>query len=200
MANPLEKLIHSFSKLPGVGQKTAARYAFHVLRSNVSYAQELAQAVLGVKQGMRECSACQQPAATDPCSLCADARRNSKSICVVEEVADLRAIENSGAFRGVYHILHGHLSPLDGIGPDELRIVELIKRLNGTLSDVVVEEVILATNPTVEGEATATYICQLVKPLGIKVSRIASGIPLGGEVEYVDARTLAMALEDRRTL
>lgn len=196
MANPLERLIHSFSKLPGVGEKTAGRYALHVLRASEAYARELAEALVAVKRGMRQCGCCQAPAPADPCAICSDTHRDAGRICVVEEVADLRAIENTGVFRGRYHILHGRLSPLEGIGPEQLRVDALLARLRACAP----QEVILATNPTVEGEATATYLSQLIRPLGVPLSRLASGIPLGAEVEYIDTRTLAMAITERRPM
>lgn len=192
--NPLDRLIHAFSKLPGIGQKGATRLAFHVVRTPTEYARELADALLAVKQGLRYCTQCLVPAATDPCAICSDQRRDRDRICVVEEPADLTAIEKSGAYRGLYHILHGCLSPLEGVGPDALKIRELVARLQTQ----PVEEIILATNTTVEGEATATFVTQILRPLGMRITRLASGMPAGSEVEYLDMRTLTHALEARR--
>ncbi len=196
MTSPLDRLVHALTKLPGLGQKSASRLAFHILRASVADARELATAIVEVKQEMRQCSKCCAPSLTELCIFCRDSRRDQGKICVVEEPADLNAVEKSGGFYGTYHVLHGRLSPLDGIGPDDLHIEELLRRLR----EGVVQEVIVATNPTVEGEATATYLAQIVKPMNIPVSRLASGIPLGAEVEYIDPRTLKIAIEDRRPL
>ncbi len=192
--NPLDRLIHALSKLPGIGQKGATRLAFHVVRSPTEYAQELADAILAVKSGLRYCSQCLAPSASDPCTICSDHRRDHERICVVEEPADLTAIEKSGAYDGLYHILHGCLSPLDGIGPDVLKIPELVVRLQNQRR----EEIILATNATVEGEATATFVAQILRPLGVRITRLARGRPAGSEVEYLDMRTLSQAMEARR--
>ena len=196
MADPLAALIQQLARLPGVGEKTAARLAFHILRAPPSYAEELARAILELRQRLRQCSVCFQLTETDPCSICADDRRDGALLCVVASPQDLMAIERTGAFRGRYHVLHGVLSPLDGIGPDELRIQPLLGRLGGR----EVHEVILATSPNVEGDATALYLARLIKPLGIRVSRIASGVPIGGELEYADGVTLNRALEGRREI
>ncbi|MBI2343803.1 MAG: recombination protein RecR [Deltaproteobacteria bacterium] len=195
MVNPLDRLVHALCKLPGVGEKSATRYAFHLLRSSRDDVRELAEALLAVTREMRYCAECLVPSPTDPCRICRDHQRDRDCICVVEEPADVTAIEKSGAFRGVYHILHGALSPLEGVGPDALKVHELIHRLRSN----VVGEVILATNATVEGEATAAYVAQMIRPMGIRITRLASGMPAGAEVEYVDARTLAYALHERRT-
>lgn len=194
MPTPIDQLAHAFAKLPGIGQKTALRLAFYVIRTPAAYAHELAQALLRVKEAMQLCHVCLAPAAQNPCALCLDPRRDHERICVVEEPADVGAIERSGAYRGMYHILHGALSPLDGIAPTDLKLGELLTRLRAG----PVAEVILAMNPTVEGEATATYVAQLLRPFACRVTRIASGIPLGAEVEYIDPQTLAIALNDRR--
>jgi len=196
MADPLAALIQQLARLPGVGEKTAARLAFHILRAPPSYAEELARAILELRQRLRQCSVCFQLTETDPCSICADDRRDGALLCVVASPQDLMAIERTGAFRGRYHVLHGVLSPLDGIGPDELRIQPLLGRLGAG----EVREVILATSPNVEGDATALYLARLIKPLGIRVSRIASGVPIGGELEYADGVTLNRALEGRREI
>jgi recombination protein RecR len=196
MADPLAALIQQLARLPGVGEKTAARLAFHILRAPPSYADELARAIVELRQRLRQCSVCCQLTESDPCPICADERRDPALLCVVAFPQDLMAIERTGAFRGRYHVLHGVLSPLDGIGPDELRIQPIL----GRLQSGEVKEVILATSPNVEGDATALYLARLIKPLGIRVSRIASGVPIGGELEYADGVTLNRALEGRREI
>jgi recombination protein RecR len=196
MADPLSHLIRELARLPGIGEKTAARLAFHLLRAPESYAEELARAILEVKRKLRQCSVCFQLTEDDPCALCRDARRDATVICVVAQPQDLLAIERTGSFRGRYHVLHGVLSPLDGIGPDDLRIQPLLERLGRE----AVSEVIVATSPNVEGDATALYLAKLVKPLGVKVTRIASGVPTGGDLEYADGVTLNRALDGRREL
>ena len=190
------RLIQELSRLPGIGEKTAARLAFHVLRADRSLADGLAAALRSLKEQTRLCSTCGGLTETDPCPLCASPERADEVICVVEEPADLIAIERSKGFRGRYHVLHGALSPLDGVGPEDLKIAALLERLRGDR----VHEVILATNPTVEGEATALYLAKLIKPLGVRVSRIAHGIPMGGDVEYADVVTLGRALDGRRDM
>jgi len=192
--DPIARLTVLFARLPGVGEKTAQRLAFHVLKSPPEYARDLAEALLALRKEVHLCSVCCNLTASDPCPICADSQRDAKIICVVESVPDLLAIERTREFRGRYHVLHGALSPLDGIGPDQLKIKELLPRLPG------VEEVIVATDPTVEGEATALYITKLVKPLGVRVTRIAQGVPMGGDLEYADQVTLARALQGRREL
>lgn len=196
MAEPIDHLIHALSKLPSIGGKSAQRLAFHILRAPNEYARELADAIMSVKQEMRSCQVCQAPSHKDPCTLCSDPRRDAERICVVEEPADVSAIEKTGVYRGKYHVLHGRLSPLDGITPQDLKIDALIRRLQSGPC----REVILATNPNVEGEATATYIAGLLRPFGSQITRLASGMPLGAEVEYIDCQTLAVALESRRAL
>ena len=193
-AKPIDQLVEALAKLPGIGRKTASRLTFHILRSSLSEAQALARAILDVKEKIRLCSICFNLTDEDPCQICKDERRNKGILCVVEGSNDLIAIENTGEFSGKYHVLHGTISPLEGIGPEDIKIKELMERLHQ--EEVV--EVILATNPTVEGGATALYITDLIKPLGIKVSRIAYGIPMGGEIEYSDGMTLSKALEGRR--
>jgi recombination protein RecR len=195
-AAPLERLIERLRKLPGVGQKSAQRLAFHILRSSEADARALAQAIVEIKEQIRLCSVCFNITDTDPCRICLDAGRDRSSLCVVEEPHNLVAIEKSGGFHGPYHILHGSLSPLKGIGPDDLKIPALLERLR----DGTVKEVILATNPNVEGEATAVYLSRLLKPLGLKVTRIALGLPVGSELEYADEVTVGKALEGRREL
>lgn len=196
MSDPLKRLVQQLSKLPGVGEKTAARLAFHILRAPDAYAQELSQAILEVKQRLKHCSTCYNLTEQDPCSICQDARRDGSLLCVVALPQDLLAIERTGSFRGRYHVLHGVLSPLDGVGPDDLRIQPLVARLEHE----AISEVILATSPNVEGDATALYLSRLIKPLGVRVTRIASGVPIGGELEYADGVTLNRALESRREL
>ena len=196
MAAPIARLVARLSRLPGIGERTATRLAFHILRVPLSQARELAEAIVEVREKIRLCSTCCNLTEADPCPICSDARRDARLLCVVAHPPDLMALEQSGHFRGRYHVLHGVLSPLDGIGPDDLRIGPLLARLPGS----EVGEVILATSPNVEGEATAIYVSKLVKPLGVKVSRIASGVPIGGELEYVDHVTLSRALEGRREM
>lgn len=193
-AKPIDHLIEALTKLPGIGKKTASRLTFHILRSSLAEAQELAKAILDVKEKIHLCSTCFNLTDVDPCLICQDEHRTREVLCVVEGPNDLIAIENTGIFKGRYHVLHGALSPLEGIGPEDLKIKELMERLyRGGIS-----EVILATNPTVEGGATALYLTDLVKPLGVKVTRIAYGIPMGSEIEYSDGMTLSKAIEGRR--
>jgi recombination protein RecR len=195
-AKPIDHLIDALTRLPGIGKKTASRLAFHILRSNSSEAQELARAILDVKEKIRLCSICFNLTDEDPCRICQDERRAGDILCVVEGPNDLIAIENTGGFSGRYHVLHGAISPLEGIGPDHLKMKELLERLRKEK----ISEVILANNPTVEGGATALYLVDLIKPLGIKVTRIAYGIPMGSEIEYSDGMTLSKALEGRREI
>ena len=194
--NPLQRLITELTRLPGIGRKTAERLAFFILKEDERFARDLAEALIDVKRNMRFCRLCYNVSSEELCEICADPRRNQGLICVVEEPKDIWAIEKSGSFSGVYHILMGALSPLDGIGPEKLRIRELLQRLQAGK----VEELIVATDPNVEGDATALYIAKLVKPLGVLVSRIASGLPVGGDLEYADSVTLSKALSGRRPL
>jgi recombination protein RecR len=194
--DPIQRLILRLARLPGIGEKTATRLAFHILRAPEAHARELAAAIVEVRERIRLCSVCCTLTEDDPCAQCSDARRDGTILCVVAHPTDLLAIERSGQFRGRYHVLHGVLSPLDGIGPEDLRIGELVRRLG----DAAPAEVILATSPNVEGEATAMYVARLIKPLGVRVTRIASGVPIGGELEYVDQVTLSRALEGRREI
>jgi recombination protein RecR len=196
VSDPITRLIRELAKLPGIGEKTATRLAFHVLRAPVEYAQDLARALVDVKDKIRLCERCMNLTEQSPCSLCADARRDPTLICVVATPPDLHAVERTGGFRGRYHVLHGVLSPLEGIGPDDLRIKELLARLGPEQ----VRELIVATSPNVEGEATALYLAKVVKPLGVKVTRIASGLAVGGELEYADGVTISRALEARREM
>ena len=193
---PLGKLINELSKLPGIGGKTAQRLAFHILSLNDVEAQNLAHSILEAKQTMRYCSVCGNLTDQDPCGICADASRRQDVICVVESPKDVMAMERIKEFDGLYHVLHGAISPMDGIGPEDINLKQLIVRLQNSQ----VQELILATNPNIEGEATAMYIARLIKPSGIKVSRIANGIPVGGDLEYADEVTLLKAMEGRREL
>ena len=192
--DPLEQLIHHLSRLPGIGSKSATRLAYHVVRDE-TLAQDLAAALLAVDEQVGRCSVCCNVSSSDPCRICQDPRRDCRVICVVERTQDLQAIDRIGEYRGSYHVLEGALSPLDGIGPDELRIGELLARVGQG-----VDEVILATNATVAGDATALYLNRLLKPLGPCVSRIARGVSVGAELEYTDSTTLQRALEERREL
>ena len=192
-ADPIARLTVLLARLPGVGEKTAQRLAFYILKSPPEYARELADALSSLEREVRLCSVCCNLTAQDPCAICSDSQRDATLICVVESVPDLLAVERTREFRGRYHVLHGALSPLDGVGPDQLKLKELLARLHGE-----VQEVIIATDPTVEGEATALYLARLVKPLGVRVTRIAQGVPMGGDLEYADQITLARALAGRR--
>jgi len=195
VTDPIARLTVLLAKLPGVGEKTAQRLVFHILESEAGYARDLAQALLALREEVRLCSTCCNLTANDPCPICRDPQRDARVICVVETVPDLLAVERTRELRGRYHVLHGALSPLDGVGPDQLKLRELVARLGQG-----VEEVIVATNPTVEGEATALYITRLVKPLGVRVTRIAQGVPMGSDLEYADQVTLARALQGRREI
>lgn len=193
---PVAKLIDAFSRLPGIGPKTAGRLAFHILRMKEEDVVDFAKALVQVKRGLVYCTICCNITDTDPCKICQDKNRDNSVICVVQEPKDLVAMERTREFRGYYHVLHGAISPIEGIGPEEIRLTELVKRLN----DERIQEMILATNPNVEGEATASYISRLVKPFHIKVTRIAHGLPVGGDLEYADEVTLTKALEGRREM
>ena len=195
-AKPIDHLIEALTRLPGIGKKTASRLAFHILRSSLSEARELARAILDVKEKIHLCSTCFNLTDEDPCRICQDERRSREILCVVEGPNDLMAVENTGVFNGRYHVLHGTISPLEGVGPDDIKIKELMERLQKEK----ISEVILATNPTVEGGTTALYLTDLIKPLGVKVTRIAYGIPMGSEIEYSDGMTLSKALEGRREI
>ena len=192
----MARLVQQLSRLPGIGEKTAGRLAFWILRADREYAQALAEAIVSVKDETRLCSVCFALTEADPCPICTDPQRSAETICVVEEPPDLLAVERARGFRGRYHVLHGTLAPLDGVGPDELKIQPLLTRLR----DGAVREVILATNPNAEGEATALYLAKLIKPLGLRVTRIAHGVPVGGDLEYVDVMTVGRALEGRREM
>lgn len=196
MVAPLEALIKALKKLPGVGEKTATRYAFSILHTDQDEVRELIRAIRDVKEKLRLCSKCFHLTDVDPCTICSDPRRDAKRLCVVETPVDLMAVEKAAHFRGRYHVLHGVLAPLDAIGPEEIRLQELIQRVRNE----EVAEVILALNPTVEGEATASYIRDQLKDTDTTVSRIAYGIPIGGSLEYADPLTLTRALDNRKEL
>jgi recombination protein RecR len=196
VASPIARLVQQLAKLPGIGEKTAARLAFHILRASPEDATALAAAITEVKQKIRFCSVCCDLTEADPCAICADARRDAALVCVVAQPQDVLAIERAGGYHGRYHVLHGVLSPLDGIGPDDLRVAELLKRCSGA----GLREAILATSPSVEGEATAVYLAKLLRPLGVRTTRIATGVPMGGELEYADQLTLARAIDGRREM
>jgi len=193
----IEKLIESFAKLPSIGSKTAARLAFHMLNTSEQETQDFINSILNAKKNLKYCSKCFNISDTDPCPICENEKRNHASICVVEDVRDVIAMERTHEFKGVYHVLHGSISPMNGIGPEDIKIKELLNRLAG---EEKIEEVIIATNPRVEGEATAMYLSKLIKPFGIKVTRIAHGVPVGGDIEYADEITLTKALEGRREI
>jgi recombination protein RecR len=195
-AEPLSRLIQEFKRLPGIGQKSAQRLAFHVLRGPREDAERLVQAVLDVKDKLGLCQLCNNISQGDLCPFCLDPHRDHSVVCVVEESNNILAVETTRQFQGLYHVLHGAISPLRGIGPDQLRIRNLLERLEGG----EVREIILATNPNVEGEATAAYLARLLKPLGMKVTRIAMGIPVGSDLEFADEVTMAKSLENRREL
>jgi recombination protein RecR len=193
---PLQRLLDELMKMPTVGPKTAQRLAFHILRLPPEEARALAEAILDAKAKIRHCSTCFGITDTDPCAICANPARQGAVLCVVEDPRDVLALERTREFRGRYHVLGGAISPLDGIGPDDLKIAQLVERVRAG----GVEEVIVATNPRVEGEATAIYLARVLKPLGVRVTRIAHGLPVGGDLEYADEVTLARALEGRRDL
>ena len=192
----IEKLIENFEKLPSIGHKTAIRLAFHVLDMDKEKTEEFINSIVDAKKNLKYCSVCFNVTDTDPCQICDSPKRDQSVICVVEDVRDVIAMERTHEFKGVYHVLHGSISPMNGIGPDDIKIKELLTRI--TENDV--KEIILATNPRVEGEATAIYLSKIIKPFGIKVTRIAQGIPVGGDLEYTDEVTLSQALEGRREL
>jgi recombination protein RecR len=192
-AAPLSKLIEQFERLPGIGRKTAQRLAFFVLDGAQEQAEEFARAIVEAKKSMHYCTTCQNLTDLDVCEICSNPTRDKSIICVVEDARDVVAFERTRDYTGLYHVLHGAISPMDGIGPEQLKIKELLRRMN----DNKVTEVIMATNPDVEGEATAMYVSRILKPLGVKVTRIAYGLPAGGELEYADEVTLLKALEGR---
>ena len=195
-AEPMARLIEELKKLPGVGTKSAQRYAFHILRSNDEDAAALAEAVRDLKASLRLCSICNNVTDVDPCVYCASPTRNQRLVCVVEEPTNIEAVERTRGYNGVYHVLHGTLSPLHGVGPDQLRSGSLIRRVE----QGEVEEVILATSPTLEGEATASWLAGLLRAFPLRITRIATGVPAGSDIEYADEVTMARALEGRRDL
>lgn len=194
-AESVEKLINQLSRLPGIGRKSAGRLAFHLLKIPKDEALELAQAIQNVKEKVGFCSICNNISESDPCHICADPERKNDIICVVEEAVDLAALDKAEGFSGRFHVLGGRISPLEGIGPDDLKIKELLTRISDNI-----KEIIIATNPNVEGEATAIYLARLLKPLGVKVTRIARGLPVGSDLEYADGITLSRALEGRQEI
>lgn len=195
MTPSLERLVNQFAKLPGIGRKTAARLAYHVLSKPEQEVKEFADALMGAKQNLKLCSVCCCLSETEVCDVCADERRDSSIICVVEDSRSMTAIEDTKEYRGVYHVLGGVISPLDGIGPEQLAIKPLIKRLGGDISEVIV-----ATNPSIEGESTAMYLKKLIAPMGIKITRLAYGLQVGATLEYADVSTLSKAIERRTEL
>lgn len=195
-ASPIGRLIDAFHRLPGIGPKSAQRLAYHVLRAPEAEARDLAEALLAVKESVVLCSRCQNVTSEDPCRICVDRGRDRTIVCIVEEPLDVLAIERTGGFHGLYHVLHGVISPSDGVGPDDLKIAELLARIRDTDRDVT--EAIVATNPNLEGEATAMYLGRLLRPLGIRVTRLARGLPAGADLEYADDVTLGRALEYRQ--
>lgn len=195
-AKPIVQLIRELSRFPGIGEKTATRLAFQILKSPREEALSLANSIIAVKEQIKLCSVCYHITDIDPCAICRDSHRERDIICVVEGPQDVASIEKTGEFKGRYHVLHGVLSPMDGVGPDDLRIDSLVKRV----VDGDVKEVIVATNPKVEGETTALYIARLLKPFHVKVTRLAQGLPMGGELEYFDEATISKALEGRRVI
>ncbi|HLG11388.1 MAG TPA: recombination mediator RecR [Dehalococcoidia bacterium] len=195
-AAPVAKLIEELHRLPGVGPKGAQRLAYYLLRASKDEAQALAEAILEVKEKITLCSVCQNTTDVDPCLICTDEARDQTVICVVEEPMDILAMERARGHKGLYHVLHGSISPMEGVGPEQLKVRELLERLR----DGIVREVIMATNPNLEGEATSMYVSRLLQPLGVRVTRLARGLPMGGDLEYADDLTLARALENRQEL
>ena len=192
----IEKLIESFERLPSIGHKTAVRLAFHMLDLSKEETEEFINSIINAKEKLKYCSNCYNISDTDPCPICSSPKRDNSVICVVEDVRDVMAMERTHEFKGVYHVLHGTISPMNGIGPEDIKIKELLNRI----ANNDIKEIIIATNPRVEGEATAIYLSKIIKPLGIKVTRIAHGIPVGGDLEYTDEVTLSKSLEGRREL
>jgi recombination protein RecR len=196
----IEKLIENFEKLPSIGHKTAQRLAFYMLDLSNEEVEDFTNSIINAKKNLHFCSKCFNISDTDPCNICSNPKRDNSTICVVEDVRDVIAMERTHEYQGVYHVLHGSISPMNGIGPDDIKIKELLSRVMSDGKESKVKEVILATNPRVEGEATSMYISKLLKPLGIKTTRIARGIPVGGDLEYTDEITLTKALEGRSEL
>jgi recombination protein RecR len=195
-AKPMVRLIDALRRLPGLGPKSAQRIAFHILKGDRHEADEIADAIRDLKDKIRLCDICNNVTETNPCAYCSDVTRNPRLLCIVEEPGNVLPIERTGQYRGYYHVLHGALSPLQGIGPEQLRITNLIERMKSG----AIQEVIVATNPTVDGEATAAYLSRILKPHGVMVSRIAMGVPVGGDLEYVDEVTIAKAMEGRKEI
>ena len=195
-AAPVARLIEELHRLPGIGPKSAQRLAYHLLRASKEEANALAEAIVEVKERISLCTVCQNTTDVNPCLICADEARDRSVICVVEEPLDILAMERTRGFKGLYHVLHGSISPMEGVGPEQLKVRELLERLR----DGAVQEVIMATNPNLEGEATAMYVSRLLQPLGVRVTRLARGLPMGGDLEYADDLTLARALENRQEL
>ena len=196
IAEPVERLIENFKKLPGIGAKSAQRMAFHILKMETTEVEQLASAIVDMKQSIRHCSTCSNLTDVDPCHFCTHPNRNDRMLCIVEESHNILPIENTHEFNGRYHVLMGAISPLKGIGPDQLNVKSLLERLH----EGEIEEIIVATNPNVEGETTALYLSKLIKPLGIKVTRLAMGLPVGGDLDYADTVTMSKAIEGRREL
>jgi recombination protein RecR len=197
VSDPVRRLVDQLTRLPSVGEKTATRLAYHILRDRQDLARDLAEALVSVAEDVRLCSVCCNLSGTDPCPICSEPRRDPSLVCVVEQPQDIPAVEQSGEYSGTFHVLHGSLSPLDGIGPEDIHVAELLARVRDGGGPA---EVILATNPTVEGEATALYLAKLLKPLDIRVTRIAQGISVGSELEYTDGGTIARALRNRQEI
>jgi recombination protein RecR len=197
LAEPVSQLIDAFSALPGIGPKTASRLTYYILRADESVAKNLASALENLKANTIFCSRCFNIADRDPCAICANSQRDHATICVVEEPLDVQAIERTGEYQGLYHVLHGAISPVEGVGPDDLKVAELLQRIQQAERETPVKEVLLATNPNLEGEATAMYVSRLLKPLGLRVTRLARGLPVGGDLEYADEVTLGRALAGR---
>jgi recombination protein RecR len=196
MLGPLERLIKAIERLPGIGKKSATRLAFHLIKTDQQFNLELAESVRTIKEKIRECSLCRNYTDVDPCPICSDPGRDSQLLCVVEQVQDLMSLNESGEFPGFFHVLHGVIAPLDGVGPDELKLPLLKRRV----VDLGVKEIILATNPTLEGDTTALYIAKMMEGLDVKITRLASGLPVGGDIEYADKMTIARSLAARRPL
>ncbi|HEY79678.1 MAG TPA: recombination protein RecR [Anaerolineae bacterium] len=196
VAEPIQRLIEAFERLPGIGPKSASRIAFHLLRAPDEQVQELADAIASLKESIVYCSRCQNLSQMDPCAICSDPARDQHLVCVVEDPLDVVAIERTGAFKGLYHVLHGAINPVEGVGPEDLRVDALLERLEGE----PIDEIIIATNPNMEGEATAMYLARLFHPKGVRVTRLARGLPVGGDLEYADEVTLSRALEGRRDI
>ena len=196
VAEPIQRLIDALVRLPGIGPKSASRLAFFILRAPADQVQELAAAISELQSNIRTCGRCQNLTTTDPCPICADTLRDTQVVCVVEEPLDVVAVERTGAYRGLYHVLHGVINPVEGIGPDDLRINALLERLKHE----PLSEVLIATNPSMEGEATAMYLARLLRPSGVRITRLARGLPAGGDLEYADEITLSRALEGRREM